>query len=117
MKRSVLRVPARLRGYVLLTEGAVSVTALFNGEMFLNAQGRFSIGTDSNIRSMRPPSCASLNIRSGLKHRSPHVMTTVEGKSTGPLAYNAALAGGTCAGAHGNIGSTRTGPSRRYCGA
>ena len=82
----------------------------------LAADGRFGIGTDSNIQIDAPAELRQLEYSQRLKHRARNVMTTEEGESTGRSLYTRALAGG--AQALGQpIGAIGAGTSRRYRGA
>jgi formiminoglutamate deiminase len=80
-------------GLCPLTEGSLG-DGIFNGEMFLHAQGRFGIGTDSNIQIDAPAELRQLEYSQRLKHRARNVMTRVEGESTGRSLYTSALASG-----------------------
>lgn len=80
-------------GLCPLTEGSLG-DGIFNGEMFLHAQGRFGIGTDSNIQIDASAELRQLEYSQRLKHRGRNVMTTIEGQSTGRSLYATALAGG-----------------------
>ena len=80
-------------GLCPLTEGSLG-DGTFNGEMFLHAQGRFGIGTDSNIQIDAPAELRQLEYSQRLKHQARNVMTRVEGESTGRSLYTSGLAGG-----------------------
>ncbi|MGD9923831.1 MAG: formimidoylglutamate deiminase [Pseudorhodoplanes sp.] len=80
-------------GLCPLTEGSLG-DGIFNGETFLAAQGRFGIGTDSNIQIDAPAELRQLEYSQRLKARARNVMTTTEGESTGRSLYTRALAGG-----------------------
>lgn len=80
-------------GLCPLTEGSLG-DGIFNGETFLAAQGRFGIGTDSNIQIDAPAELRQLEYSQRLKARARNVMTTQEGESTGRSLYARGLAGG-----------------------
>ncbi|WP_086087118.1 formimidoylglutamate deiminase [Pseudorhodoplanes sinuspersici] len=80
-------------GLCPLTEGSLG-DGIFNGEMFLHAQGRFGVGTDSNIQIDAPAELRQLEYSQRLKHRGRNIMTQLEGQSTGRCLYTTALAGG-----------------------
>ena len=80
-------------GLCPLTEGSLG-DGIFNGEMFLHAQGRFGVGTDSNIQIDAPAELRQLEYSQRLQHRARNVMTQLEGQSTGRSLYTNALAGG-----------------------
>ena len=80
-------------GLCPLTEGSLG-DGIFNGEGYLAANGRFGIGTDSNIQIDAPAELRQLEYSQRLKHRGRNVMTRTEGESTGRSLYTRALAGG-----------------------
>ncbi|MET0278249.1 MAG: formimidoylglutamate deiminase [Pseudorhodoplanes sp.] len=80
-------------GLCPLTEGSLG-DGIFNGELFLENQGRFGIGTDSNIQIDAPAELRQLEYSQRLKQRARNVMTTLEGQSTGRSLYDSALKGG-----------------------
>ncbi len=80
-------------GLCPLTEGSLG-DGIFNGETYLAADGRFGIGTDSNIQIDAPAELRQLEYSQRLKTRARNVMTTDEGESTGRSLYTRALAGG-----------------------
>ena len=80
-------------GLCPLTECSLG-DGIFNGETYLAAQGRFGIGTDSNIQIDAPAELRQLEYSQRLKARARNVMTTREGESTGRSLYARALAGG-----------------------
>jgi formiminoglutamate deiminase len=80
-------------GLCPLTEGSLG-DGIFNGETYLAANGRFGIGSDSNIQIDAPAELRMLEYSQRLKARARNVMTTVEGESTGRSLYTHALAGG-----------------------
>jgi formimidoylglutamate deiminase len=67
---------------------------IFKGEAYLEADGRFGIGTDSNIQIDAPAELRQLEYSQRLKARARNVMTVKEGESTGRSLYTRALAGG-----------------------
>jgi formimidoylglutamate deiminase len=80
-------------GLCPLTEGSLG-DGIFNGETYLAENGRFGIGTDSNIQIDAPAELRQLEYSQRLKARARNVMTTKEGESTGRSLYTRALAGG-----------------------
>ncbi len=80
-------------GLCPLTEGSLG-DGIFNGELFLENNGRFGIGTDSNIQIDAPAELRQLEYSQRLQHRARNVMTTTEGQSTGRSLYDDALRGG-----------------------
>jgi formiminoglutamate deiminase len=94
-------------GLCPLTEGSLG-DGIFNGELFLQNNGRFGIGTDSNIEIDAPGELRQLEYSQRLKHRSRNVMTTKEGQSSGRSLYENALKGGAQA-LGGNLGAIETG--------
>jgi formiminoglutamate deiminase len=80
-------------GLCPLTEGSLG-DGIFNGETWLAADGRFGIGTDSNIQIDAPAELRQLEYSQRLKARARNVMTTQEGESTGRSLFTRALAGG-----------------------
>lgn len=66
---------------------------IFNAEVYLNAGGRFGIGTDSNIKISPPEELRQLEYSQRLKHRSRNVLATEDG-STGERLYTSAALGG-----------------------
>lgn len=80
-------------GLCPLTEGSLG-DGIFNGETYLAGQGRFGIGSDSNIQIDAPAELRQLEYSQRLKARARNVMTETEGESTGRSLYARALAGG-----------------------
>jgi formiminoglutamate deiminase len=80
-------------GLCPLTEGSLG-DGIFSGETYLAANGRFGIGTDSNIQIDAPAELRQLEYSQRLKARARNVMTVTEGESTGRSLYTRALAGG-----------------------
>lgn len=80
-------------GLCPLTESSLG-DGFFNGPDFISAQGRFGVGTDSNIDIDAPAELRQLEYSQRLLHRGRNIMTTVEGESTGRRLFTQALAGG-----------------------
>jgi formimidoylglutamate deiminase len=80
-------------GLCPLTEASLG-DGIFDGASFLAANGRFGIGTDSNIQIDAAAELRQLEYAQRLARRSRNVMTTQEGESTGRRLFAAALAGG-----------------------
>jgi formimidoylglutamate deiminase len=80
-------------GLCPLTEGSLG-DGIFNGETYLARDGRFGIGTDSNIQIDAPAELRQLEYSQRLKAQARNVMTMSEGESTGRSLYTRALAGG-----------------------
>jgi formiminoglutamate deiminase len=80
-------------GLCPLTEGSLG-DGIFNGETYLAANGRFGIGSDSNIQIDAPAELRQLEYSQRLKARARNVMTMTEGESTGRSLYTRALSGG-----------------------
>ena len=80
-------------GLCPLTE-AVLGDGIFNGAGYLRAQGRFGIGTDSNIQIDAAAELRQLEYGQRLTQRARNVMTRKEGESTGRRLFATALAGG-----------------------
>jgi formiminoglutamate deiminase len=76
---------------------------IFNGECFVNAGGRYGIGTDSNIRVSVAEELRQLEYAQRLHVGQRNVMAAASG-STGRALFEAALAGGAAA-----LGSTPVG--------
>ncbi len=78
-----------------LTEGSLG-DGIFNGEMFLQAQGRFGIGTDSNIQIDAPGGTAPTRIFAAAETSRPQCHDDDRRSVHRPLALcDAALQGGT----------------------
>lgn len=80
-------------GLCPLTESSLG-DGFFNGPDFLHGNGRFGVGTDSNIDIDAAAELRQLEYSQRLLHRGRNVMTTTEGESTGRRLYTQALAGG-----------------------
>ena len=103
-------------GLCPLTEGSLG-DGIFNGEMFLEAKGRFGIGTDSNIQIDAPAELRQLEYSQRLKHRAPQCDDDwSKAKSTGRSLYTQCTERRR-AGARRRHRCDRGGPSRRHRGA
>jgi formimidoylglutamate deiminase len=80
-------------GLCPLTEASLG-DGIFNGAGYLRAQGRFGIGTDSNIQIDAAAELRQLEYGQRLTQRARNVMTRKEGESTGRRLFATALAGG-----------------------
>jgi formiminoglutamate deiminase len=80
-------------GLCPLTEASLG-DGVFNGPEFLEAHGRFGVGTDSNIDIDAPAELRQLEYSQRLLHRGRNIMTTREGESNGRRLFTEALAGG-----------------------
>ena len=67
---------------------------IFNGTQWLEAGGRYGVGTDSNIDIDAPGELRQLEYSQRLGLRGRNLMTTKEGESSGRRLYADALAGG-----------------------
>jgi formimidoylglutamate deiminase len=81
-------------GLCPLTEASLG-DGIFDGAGYLAAQGRFGIGTDSNIQIDAAAELRQLEYGQRLTWRARNVMATQEGESTGRRLFATALAGGT----------------------
>ena len=80
-------------GLCPLTEGSLG-DGIFDGARFLEAGGRFGIGSDSCIEIDAASELRQLEYTQRLAGRARNVMTTREGESTGARLLDEALAGG-----------------------
>ncbi len=80
-------------GLCPLTEASLG-DGIFAGPSFLNAGGRFGVGTDSNIEITAPGELKQLEYSQRLRYRIRNVVARNEGQSTGRALYEHALAGG-----------------------
>lgn len=80
-------------GLCPLTEASLG-DGFFNGPKFLESDGRFGVGTDSNIDIDAAGELRQLEYSQRLLHRGRNVMTMTEGESTGRRLLTQALAGG-----------------------
>ena len=86
---------------------------IFPAAAFLEAGGRFGVGSDSNVEITAPGELRQLEYGQRLAHRARNVLAAKEGESTGRALYEGALAGG--AQAAGTAGRrARPGPSGRH---
>lgn len=67
---------------------------IFEGVEFLQAQGLFGVGSDSNVEIDAPGELRFFEYSQRLKHRARNVVSQREGQSTGRALYDGALAGG-----------------------
>jgi cytosine/adenosine deaminase-related metal-dependent hydrolase len=79
-------------GLCPLTEASLG-DGIFNGVEYLANNGRFGVGTDSNIQIGAADELRLLEYAQRLKHRTRNVVAH-EGESTGKRLYAQALAGG-----------------------
>jgi formiminoglutamate deiminase len=79
-------------GLCPLTEASLG-DGIFNGVDYLADDGRFGVGTDSNIQIGAADELRLLEYSQRLKHRTRNVVAH-EGESTGSRLYTQALAGG-----------------------
>lgn len=80
-------------GLCPLTEASLG-DGIFDGARFLNAGGRFGIGTDSNIDIDAAAELRQLEYSQRLAARARNVMAIESNESTGMRLYGTALAGG-----------------------
>jgi formiminoglutamate deiminase len=80
-------------GLCPLTEASLG-DGIFNGSAFLTANGRFGVGTDSNIDIDPAAELRQLEYSQRLAHRARNVMAGREGESNGLRLFAEALAGG-----------------------
>jgi formimidoylglutamate deiminase len=67
---------------------------IFNGAIFLGADGVFGVGSDSNIQIDGAAELRQLEYSQRLRHHSRNVLARHEAESTGHRLYTSALAGG-----------------------
>ncbi|MBB4039423.1 formiminoglutamate deiminase [Microvirga flocculans] len=67
---------------------------IFEGVDYLSAQGRFGVGSDSNIEITAPGELRQFEYSQRLKHRARNVLAAHEGQSTGRSLYEKASSGG-----------------------
>jgi formiminoglutamate deiminase len=96
-------------GLCPLTEASLG-DGIFNGSDFLAANGRFGVGTDSNIDIDPAAELRQLEYSQRLSQRARNVMASREGESNGGRLFVEALAGGAQA-LHRAIGAIA--PGRR----
>ena len=80
-------------GLCPLTESSLG-DGIFNGPQWIEAGGRYGVGTDSNIDIDAPGELRQLEYSQRLGLRGRNLMTTTEGESSGRRLYTDALAGG-----------------------
>lgn len=80
-------------GVCPITEASLG-DGIFNGRDLLAAEGRFGIGTDSNIEIDAAAELRQLEYSQRLALRARNVMASAEGESTGLRLFTSALAGG-----------------------
>jgi len=80
-------------GLCPLTESSLG-DGIFNGPPWIEAGGRYGVGTDSNIDIDAPGELRQLEYSQRLGLRGRNLMTTTEGESSGRRLYADALAGG-----------------------
>jgi formimidoylglutamate deiminase len=80
-------------GLCPLTEASLG-DGIFDGAGYLDSEGRFGIGSDSNIQIDAAAELRQLEYGQRLTRRGRNVMTTQEGESTGRRLFTTALAGG-----------------------
>ena len=83
-----------------MTEASLG-DGIFPAREFLDAGGRFGVGTDSNVLVGVADELRQLEYGQRLKHRERNVLSGGPGASTGRALFNGALAGGTRALAQG----------------
>src|SRR5260370_3670848 len=81
-------------GLCPVTEASLG-DGIFPAREFLNAGGRFGVGTDSNVLIGVTDELRQLEYGQRLKHRERNVLSGGPGISTGRALFDAALAGGT----------------------
>ncbi|MDP1910354.1 MAG: formimidoylglutamate deiminase, partial [Hyphomicrobium sp.] len=80
-------------GLCPLTESSLG-DGIFNGTGWLEAGGKYGVGTDSNIDIDAAGELRQLEYSQRLAKRGRNLMTTTEGESSGRRLYSDALAGG-----------------------
>jgi formimidoylglutamate deiminase len=90
-------------GLCPLTEASLG-DGIFSTREFLDAGGRFGVGTDSNILIGVADELRQLEYGQRLKHRERNVLSAGPGISTGRALFDAALAGGAQALAQPSVG-------------
>ena len=86
-----------------MTEASLG-DGIFPAREFLDAGGRFGIGTDSNVLVGVADELRQLEYGQRLKHRERNVLSGGPGVSTGRALFDAALAGGAQALAQPTVG-------------
>ncbi|WP_426434639.1 formimidoylglutamate deiminase [Bradyrhizobium genosp. P] len=83
-----------IAGLCPVTEASLG-DGIFPAREFLDAGGRFGIGTDSNVLVGIADELRQLEYGQRLKHRERNVLSGAPGASTGRALFDGALAGGT----------------------
>jgi len=81
-------------GLCPVTEASLG-DGIFPAREFMDAGGRFGVGTDSNVLVGVADELRQLEYGQRLKHRTRNVLSEGPGISTGRTLFDAALAGGT----------------------
>jgi formimidoylglutamate deiminase len=92
-------------GLCPVTESSLG-DGIFPAREFLDASGRFGVGTDSNVLVGVADELRQLEYGQRLKHRERNVLSTGPGTSTGRALFDGALAGGAQALAQPAVGIT-----------
>jgi formiminoglutamate deiminase len=90
-------------GLCPVTEASLG-DGIFPAREFLDAGGRFGVGTDSNVLVGVADELRQLEYGQRLKHRARNVLSGGAGRSTGRMLFDGALAGGARALAQPTIG-------------
>jgi formimidoylglutamate deiminase len=90
---SALAASGAVAGLCPLTEASLG-DGIFDGADYVGADGRFGIGTDSNIQIDAAAELRQLEYGQRLMQRARNVLAAHEGQSTGRCLLEAALAGG-----------------------
>lgn len=88
----LLAASGAVAGLCPLTEASLG-DGIFNGRVFVEAGGRYGIGSDSNVLIDAGQELAALEYSQRLAHRQRNVLAAGEG-STGRALFDAAVAGG-----------------------
>ena len=80
-------------GLCPVTESSLG-DGIFSAARFIAQNGRFGIGTDSNIRIDAAEELRTLEYSQRLEQRSRNVLASISGQSTGRSLFDAALSGG-----------------------
>ncbi|KJC51296.1 N-formimino-L-glutamate deiminase [Bradyrhizobium sp. LTSP885] len=92
-----------IAGLCPVTEASLG-DGIFPAREFLDAGGRFGIGTDSNVLVGIADELRQLEYGQRLKHRERNVLSEAPGASTGRALFDGALAGGARALAQNTVG-------------
>ena len=90
-------------GLCPITEGSLG-DGIFNGQVWLEAGGRYGVGTDSNIQIGAAGELRQLEYAQRLRSQQRNVMASAAGATTGRSLFESALAGGAAALAGGPPG-------------